>query len=33
MLFFSVTVLNLTVRSNVISNIAWIAYFAVLFLR
>jgi len=33
MLFFSVTVLNLTVRSHVISNTAWIVYLAVLFLR
>ncbi|KAL9980494.1 hypothetical protein ACROYT_G009094 [Oculina patagonica] len=29
----SVTVLNLKVRSNVISNVAWIAYFTVLFVR
>lgn len=29
----SVKVLNLTVRSNVISNIPWIAYFIILFIR
>lgn len=29
----SVTVLNVTVRSNVISNNAWIAYFIVMFIR
>ena len=31
--YFSVKVLNVTVRSKVISNIPWITYFMVLFIR